>query len=125
MDYNKIIIALLIILIAVVAAGFVLLIQSTNNPSDNVNNTTNNATSNITNNTTANNTVEHTSTGEKDSNNGASTNDAQSSKPPRTEYTGNPDDMDAYTEWRKQDLQSENPHRGYSVLDGPEKSPVQ
>ncbi|MEE1336227.1 hypothetical protein [Methanobrevibacter sp.] len=49
----------------------------------------------------------------------------QSSKPPRTEYTGDPNDREAYTEWRKQDLQSENPHRGYSLkLDGPEKSPV-
>ena len=49
----------------------------------------------------------------------------QSSKPPRTEYTGDPNDMEAYSEWRKQDLQSENPHRGYSLkLDGPEKSPV-
>ena len=49
----------------------------------------------------------------------------QSSKPPRTEYTGDPNDREAYTEWRKQDLQSENPHRGYSVaLDGPENSPV-
>ncbi|WP_405306676.1 hypothetical protein [Methanobrevibacter sp.] len=49
----------------------------------------------------------------------------QSSKPPRTEYTGDPNDREAYTEWRKQDLQSANPHRGYSVLlDGPENSPV-
>ena len=49
----------------------------------------------------------------------------QSSKPPRTEYTGDPNNREAYTEWRKQDLQSENPHRGYSLkLDGPEKSPV-
>ena len=49
----------------------------------------------------------------------------QSSKPPRTEYTGDPNDMEAYSEWRKQDLQSENPHRGYSLaLDGPENSPV-
>lgn len=51
---------------------------------------------------------------------------SQSSKPPRTEYTGDPNDREAYTKWRKQDLQSENPHRGYSLaLDGPEKSPVQ
>ena len=50
---------------------------------------------------------------------------SQSSKPPRTEYTGDPNDREAYTEWRKQDLQSANPHRGYSVaLDGPEKSPA-
>ena len=50
---------------------------------------------------------------------------SQSSKPPRTEYTGDPNDMEAYTKWRIQDLQSENPHRGYSVaLDGPENSPV-
>ena len=49
----------------------------------------------------------------------------QSSKPPRTEYTGDPNDREAYTEWRKQDLQSEYPHMGYSLkLDGPEKSPV-
>ena len=60
-----------------------------------------------------------------ESNEAASSNYAQSSKPPRTEYTGDPNDMEAYTQWRKQDLQSENPHRGYSVLlDGPEKSPV-
>lgn len=51
---------------------------------------------------------------------------SQSSKPPRTEYTGPPNDREAYTKWRIQDLQSENPHRGYSLaLDGPEKSPVQ
>lgn len=51
---------------------------------------------------------------------------SQSSKPPRTEYTGDSNDREAYTKWRKQDLQSENPHRGYSLaLDGPEKSPVQ
>ena len=54
-----------------------------------------------------------------------SSSDGQSSKPPRTEYTGDPNDREAYTEWRKQDLQSENPHRGYSVaLDGPEKDPA-
>ena len=50
---------------------------------------------------------------------------SQSSKPPRTEYTGDPNDMEAYVEWRRQDLQSANPHRGYSLaLDGPENSPV-
>ena len=50
---------------------------------------------------------------------------SQSSKPPRTEYTGDPNDMEAYAEWRRQDLQSANPHRGYNPrLDGPEKSPA-
>ena len=60
-----------------------------------------------------------------ESNYDSSSNSEQSSKPPRTEYTGDPNDQEAYTEWRKQDLQSANPHRGYSLkLDGPEKSPV-
>lgn len=60
-----------------------------------------------------------------ESNEVSSSNYGQSSKPPRTEYTGDPNDREAYTQWRIQDLQSENPHRGYSVLlDGPEKSPV-
>ena len=110
MDYNKIIIVLVIILVTIVVAGFVLLTQSGNNAPTNVNNTTN--TSDISNNV------------EKINNDDANTNNDQASKPARTEYTGDPNDREAYTEWRKQDLQSENPHRGYSLaLDGPENSP--
>ena len=111
MDYNKIIIVLVIILVTIVVAGFVLLTQSGNNAPTNVNNTTN--TTDISNN------VEHINNDDD-----ANTNNDQASKPARTEYTGDPNDREAYTEWRKQDLQSENPHRGYSLaLDGPENSP--
>lgn len=60
-----------------------------------------------------------------ESNYDSSSNSEQSSKPPRTEYTGDPNDKEAYREWRRQDLQSANPHRGYNPrLDGPEKSPA-
>lgn len=74
---------------------------------------------------TGNNTTQKLTIKEKYNESDSASNYGQSSKPPRTEYTGDPNDREAYTEWRKQDLQSENPHRGYSVaLDGPEKSPA-
>ena len=74
---------------------------------------------------TGNNTTQKLTIKEKVKETVSESNTAQSSKPPRTEYTGDPNDQEAYAEWRRQDLQSENPHRGYSLaLDGPENSPV-
>ena len=74
---------------------------------------------------TGNNTTQKLTIKEKVKETVSESNTAQSSKPPRTEYTGDPNDPEAYAEWRRQDLQSENPHRGYSLaLDGPENSPV-
>ena len=74
---------------------------------------------------TGNNTTQKLTIKEKVKETVSESNTGQSSKPPRTEYTGDPNDREAYAEWRRQDLQSENPHRGYSLaLDGPENSPV-
>ena len=74
---------------------------------------------------TGNNTTQKLTIKEKVKETVSESNTAQSSKPPRTEYTGDPNDPEAYAKWRRQDLQSENPHRGYSLaLDGPENSPV-
>ncbi|MEE0943411.1 MAG: hypothetical protein UIB63_09920 [Methanobrevibacter sp.] len=74
---------------------------------------------------TGNNTTQKLTIKEKVKETISESNTGQSSKPPRTEYTGDPNDREAYIEWRRQDLQSENPHRGYNPrLDGPENAPA-